>query len=64
MAPLILNPGVKWGEWLVSRFGRFIPRVRGSGAGWVTEQVWTLWRRGRSVALGGNRTTIPRSANS
>jgi hypothetical protein len=35
MAPLILNLGIRWGEWLVSRFGRFILRVGTSGACWT-----------------------------
>jgi len=44
IAPRILDLGIRWGEWLAARPGRFTPRERASGpirqeAGWAPSQL-------------------------
>jgi hypothetical protein len=58
--------GTRW-RWVVSftslplYFRAEEPTVPiGCEAGWASEPVWTLWSRGKSLGLIGNRTAIPR----
>jgi hypothetical protein len=61
---LILDLGIRWGEWSTSRPGRALPSEKeplvptGSGAGWASELVWTQRLEENSFACAGHTTPV------
>jgi hypothetical protein len=62
---LFLTSALGWGDWATSRPGRFTPgeedlSTHWKEAGWASEPVWTLCRRGKLFPLPGYK---PRSCS-
>jgi hypothetical protein len=59
IAPPFLTSALDGDEWSASCPCRFTPGERAPGTfliGWDPQPVWTLWKREKSLSLGGNRT--------
>jgi hypothetical protein len=53
-APLLLTSVLDGGEWLDSRSAQLIPREDPPvPIVWASEQIWTLWIRGKSLSFPG-----------
>jgi hypothetical protein len=51
---LLFNSAIDGGEWSASRSCRFTSE---ESTHWIPKPVWTLWRRAKSLAIAGSRTS-------